>query len=72
MDMNPRLTDPENDLLAKILPLQGKHLFTKTLGDGEIVKVTRKDDFTGAYVYYHSNLHEELKLDGNEFLDELR
>lgn len=71
MDMNPKLMKAEKELLDKILPLQRKHIFTKTYGDGEISRVTRKDDLTGVYVYFHSNLHGEIKLDGEEFLLEL-
>ncbi|MFF2834274.1 hypothetical protein ACFVSK_21120 [Cellulosimicrobium cellulans] len=71
MDMNPKLKKAEKELLDKILPLQRKHIFTKTYGDGEISHVTRKDDLTGMYVYFHSNLHGVIKLDGEEFLLEI-
>lgn len=71
MDMNPNLKKTEKELLDKILPLQRKHIFAKTYGDGEISRVTRKDDLTGVYVYFHSNLHGVIKLDGEEFLLEI-
>ncbi|GAB6989403.1 hypothetical protein [Paenibacillus pini] len=70
--MNPKLTNIEKDLLECILLLRKRHLFTKTLGDGQIQRVTRKDDLTGINVYFHSNLHGEMKVDGEEFLKELR
>jgi hypothetical protein len=69
--MNPAMTDVEKDLHSKIKPLQGKHIFTKNLGDGEINKVTRKNDLSGMWVYFHSNLEGELKLDATEFLSEV-
>ena len=69
--MNPAMTDVEKDLHSKIKPLQGKHIFTKNLGDGEINKITRKNDLSGMWVYFHSNLEGELKLDATEFLSEV-
>ncbi|PLS19193.1 hypothetical protein CVD28_01940 [Bacillus sp. M6-12] len=69
--MNPAVTDGEKSIMDKVLPLQGKHIFTKNLGDGEINMVTRKNDLSGIYVYFHSNLDGEIKLDGEEFLEEI-
>jgi hypothetical protein len=71
MDMNPKVTDVEKELMDKVLSLQGKHIFTKNFGHGEIEMVTRKNDLTGIYVYFHSNLHGTVKLDGVEFLEEM-
>lgn len=71
MDMNPQLKKTEKELLGLILPLQRTHLLTKSYGDGEITRVTRKDDLTGVYVYFHSNLHGVIKLDDEEFLLEI-
>lgn len=71
MDINPKVTNVEKELMDQVLPLQGKHIFTKNLGDGEIEMVTRKNDLSGIYVYFHSNLEGTLKLDGNEFLEEV-
>ena len=72
MDFNSKLSQGEEKLLSKILLLQGKHIFTKTLGHGEITRVTRKNDQSGVNVYFYSNIHEALKLDGEKFLEEIR
>lgn len=69
--MNPTITNPEQTILDQVMPLQGKHIFTKNLGDGEINLITRKNDLSGICVYFHSNWHGEMKLDGQEFLDEV-
>lgn len=69
--MNPKVTDVEKDLMDKVFPLQGKHIFTKNFGDGEINLVTRKNDLSGIYVYFHSNAEGEIKLDGQEFLEDI-
>lgn len=66
--MNPNVTSAEKSLLEQIMPMQGKHVFTSNLGDGEIDTITRKNDLSGVYVYFHSNLHGQIKLDGEEFL----
>jgi len=71
MDMNPKVTDVEKELLEKIMPMQGKHIFTKNYGDGEIEMFTRKNDSSGIFVYFHSNLDGTIKLDGVEFLKEI-
>lgn len=71
MDLNPKVTQVERNLFSRIIPLKGKHIFTKSLGDGEINMVTRKNDLSGVYVYFHSNAHGEIKLDGVEFLEEV-
>jgi hypothetical protein len=71
MDMNPKATEVEKSVMDKVLPLQGKHIFTKNFGDGEINMVTRKNDLSGIFVYFHSNLDGEVKLDGEEFLEEI-
>lgn len=71
MDLNPKVSQVEGKLFSKILPLQGKHIFTKSLGDGEINRVTRKNDLSGVNVCFHSNAHGEIKLDGVEFLEEV-
>ena len=71
MDMNPEVTDVEKELMDQVLPLKGKHIFTKNFGDGEIEIVTRKNDLSGIYVYFASNLDGTVKLDGQEFLDEI-
>lgn len=72
MDMNPTVTEVEKDLLDVIIPMQGKHIFTKTLGDGEIEMITRKNDLSGIWVYFHSNMDGVLKIDGKEFLQEVK
>lgn len=69
--MNPKVTNTEKEVMEQVLPLQGKHIFTKNFGDGEIEMVTRKNDLSGIWVYFHSNLDGEVKLDGREFLDEI-
>lgn len=69
--MNPSVNLSEKELLDKVLPMQGKHIFTCSLGDGEINSVTRKNDLSGIYVYFHSNIEGEIKLDGVEFLEEV-
>ncbi|MGG0939198.1 hypothetical protein ABHN11_24605 [Brevibacillus centrosporus] len=57
------------DIIVQLLSLQGKHIFTEDLGDGEVNNITFKDHSrTGCFVYFHSNLHGEVKLDGEEFL----
>lgn len=71
MDLNPEMTNVEKELMDKIMPMQGKHIFTKNYGDGEIEMFTRKNDLSGIYVYFHSNLDGTVKLDGNEFLEEI-
>jgi hypothetical protein len=73
MDMNPTISPVEKSLLDQILPMQHKHVFTKTLGDGQIEKVTRYNDLSGVWVYFFTNDEGgyELKLDGNEFLNEV-
>ncbi|MCB5337171.1 hypothetical protein JTE87_04175 [Bacillus amyloliquefaciens] len=47
MDFNPKMTDNESKLFNKIYRMQRKHIFTKNFGDGEISKVTRKNDLSG-------------------------
>jgi len=69
--MNPEITNVEKDLMEQVMPLQGKHIFTKNFGDGEINLITRKNDLSGIFVYFHSNLEGEIKLDGVEFLEEV-
>lgn len=71
MSFNPSMTPIENNLWDKITPLRGKHLFTKHYGDGEIETITRKNDLSGLFVYFHSNLEGSIKLDGQEFLNEV-
>ncbi|MFF2532491.1 hypothetical protein ACFVS2_26850 [Brevibacillus sp. NPDC058079] len=71
MDMNPKVTDIEKGLLDQVLPLRGKHIFTKNYGDGEIDDVTRKNDLSGIIIYFHSNLEGVILLDGEEFLSEV-
>lgn len=71
MDMNPQLTTDEFHIVDRLLQLQFCHLQTKELGDGEIDRITRKGDGTGAFVYFHSNLHGRIKIDGEEFLEML-
>jgi len=55
-------------LFGKVSGLEGKHVFTKSFGDGEINMITKKNDLTGYYVYFHSNADGEIKLDAEEFL----
>ena len=69
--MNPIVTSTEKELMEKVLPMQGKHIFTTSFGDGEINMVTRKNDLSGIWVYFHSNLDGEIKLDGDEFVEEV-
>jgi len=71
MDMNPEITEQEKDILHKTMALQGKHILTKSFGDGEINMITRKNDLSGVYVYFHSNREGEIKLDGEEFLNDI-
>jgi hypothetical protein len=71
MDLNPKLTKTEQEILNEVLPLQNKHIFTKSIGDGEIIHITRKNDLSGIHIYFHSNLHGQMKLDGIEFLEEI-
>lgn len=71
MDMNPKVTEVEKELMDKIMPLQGKHIFTKNYGDGEIEMVTRKNDLSGIFVYFHSNMDGTVKIDGKEFWEEV-
>jgi hypothetical protein len=73
MDMNPQITVTEKTLLDQILPLQQMHIFTKTLGDGQIEMVTRHDDLKGVWVYFFTNDEGgyQMRLDGVEFLDEI-
>jgi len=60
-------------MLQKAMDLQGKHIFTKTFGDGEINTITKKsyDEADGIFVYFHSNRDGEIKLDGEEFLNDI-
>ncbi|KTF59777.1 MULTISPECIES: hypothetical protein [Bacillus amyloliquefaciens group] len=71
MDLNPKMTDTESKLFNKIYRMQRKHIFTKNFGDGEISKVTRKDDLSGLYVYFDSNIDGQIKIDGLEFLEDV-
>lgn len=59
------------DVMKKILPLQGKHLFTEHLGDAEIERLTLKSNPSGVWVYFHSNLHGCIRYDGKELLEEI-
>lgn len=45
MDMNPPITKKEHLLLDKLMPLQAKQIVTRTLGEGNIRLITRKNDF---------------------------
>lgn len=60
-------------MLKKVMDLQGKHIFTKTFGDGEINTITKKsfNEEDGVFVYFHSNREGEIKLDGEEFLKDI-
>lgn len=69
--MNPKLNEAESDILEQLLPLQNKHIFTNSFGDGQIELITRKNDLSGAWVYFDSNEHGTVKLDGKEFLNEI-
>lgn len=33
--------------------------------------ITRKNDLSGMYVYFHSNWHGEIKLDGQGILNDI-
>jgi hypothetical protein len=60
-------------LIGQILPLKRKHIFTKTLGDGHIEKVTLHNDLKGCWVFFFTNDDGgyQIRLDGKEFLEEL-
>jgi hypothetical protein len=59
------------ELLAHLDKLRGKHLFTKTLGDGELELVVRKKDGSGIEVWFHSNGDGQIILDAEEFYGEV-
>lgn len=71
--MNPAPTKAEHEQWLLLNPLRGKWLIFKTLGDGEIVTITRKNDLSGYWVYFFTNDDGgyEDKMDAMEFLAEI-
>lgn len=62
----------EKKLLEQIMPLQNQLLQTKTYGDGEIGIITRKNDRSGIFVYFNSRTCGQVRIDGEEFLEEIK
>ena len=69
MDLNPKVTPTEKELLKMVMPLQEKQIITKTLGEGKIDCITRKNDLSGVFVYFKAKENTISKLDGVEFLN---
>jgi hypothetical protein len=68
---NSKLDEGGKLLLARVDNLRGKHIFTKTFGDGEIDLVLFTKDGSDIEVLFHSNAEGQVFLPLGEFLEDV-